>query len=269
VLPVEDPITAYGALFGGGTGHPPELQRKMIDTATADLEALRGKLPAHEHVKIEAQVQALARVARELAPVQAGAMSAPRCAAADRAKPAGVLDVEKRLKLHIELIIASFLCDVRRVATLMVTPGGHDSMGCCFEFLGIPVQKDLHNTIAHYVHSNPEAREVMAKIKTWEMDLFAHLIKRLKETPDIDGKSSLFQNTTLLFTSECKDGGHGPNPIPVVVATGSGKLKTGALLEASPASNYCDLLISLARASGAHLSSFGTNGKGPFAALEP
>jgi hypothetical protein len=166
-------------------------------------------------------------------------------------------DYRQRIKLHLDLIATSFACDARRVASIMVSPGGHDSMGGPLSFLG--VSGDIHNSIAHTINENPGNHQKMANIKRWEVEQFAYLLKRLKSLKDSDGRTVL-DNTVVLFTNEVMDGNHGHTKIPILVAGGGGRISTGRVLDAGgKSSNYCELVLGLARATGANISSFGSS----------
>lgn len=269
VLPVESPRAAFSTVFGtdpGGGGaaptvvgdlatsrsssltdHGPELERAILDRAMKDVQEVRKRVPAAELEKMDSQLRALQTMSSNLGPITApGTMGEPVAAGGcgDKAKlaaaykePAGGFSFAERIRLHIELIVASFVCDLRRVATLMVTPGGHDSMD--FAFLGV-AGADPHNTIAHKIYDDAANVERMRKIKVWEMEQLAYLLKRLGETPD-PGGGTLLDHTVVLATTECRDGNHGTGPIPVATA-GAGK--------AIAATSYPEILSACARTAG-------------------
>lgn len=276
VLPTIDPKNAFTQVFGapmggvGGTptpapdasGYGPALQKKILAAALADAEDLRPRLPAAEALKLEQQSTALNRLAKALDGIDSGGSPgtpqpvATSCKTVDGgpwANPDG--DYRKRIKLHLDLVALAFACDARRVASIMLSPGGHDSMGGPLGFLG--VGGDIHNTIAHTINDNPDNHQKMANIKRWEVEQFAYLLQRLKSFKDSDGRTVL-DNTVILFTNEVSDGNHGHRNIPVLVAGGGGRIATGKVLDAGGASRtYCELVLGLARATGANVSKFG------------
>lgn len=275
VLPTVDPKTAFTQVFGapmggGGSSPPPEtptgygaaLEKKILEAALADVQDVRAKLPSAETIKMEQQGSALSALAKALEGVGNGndpgtvepvPANCDSVQGAPWAAPSG--DYRERIKLHLDLITAAFACDARRVAALMLSPGGHDSMGGHLGFLGLG--GDIHNSIAHTIYDNPANHEKMANIKRWEVEQFAYLLGRLKSTKDSDGRS-LLDNTVILFTNECSDGNHGHRNIPVLVAGGGGRINTGQVLDAGGASRtYCELVLALARATGANIPKFG------------
>ncbi|MCG5053536.1 MAG: DUF1552 domain-containing protein [Myxococcales bacterium] len=277
VMPTANPTTAFTQVFGtpkpgGGTGTPPPppaggydaaLQKKIFEAALGDAQALKAKLPSAEVVKMDQQIEALDGLAKALDGLDNGGNtgtptqpSAVECKDLDSSGWVETNeDYRTRIKLHLDLITASFACDARRVASLMLSPGGHDSMGGHLGFLG--VGGDIHNSIAHKIYDDPANHDKMANIKRWEVEQFAYLLKSLKATKDVDGKT-LLDNTVVLFTSECTDGNHGHTNIPVMVAGGGGRLNLGKVLDAGGSSkNYVQLLLGLARTAGANLPKFG------------
>jgi hypothetical protein len=97
-------------------------------------------------------------------------------------------------------------------------------------------------------------------VDLWHIDRLAYLIQQLKSIPE--GEGTAFDNTVILWTTECSQGNHGHQNIPIVLAgSAGGALKTGQFL--SGGVKYENLLISLAHALGHPLTSLGLAGNGP------
>ncbi|MDX2050854.1 MAG: DUF1552 domain-containing protein [Polyangiaceae bacterium] len=276
VVPQKSPVRAYESVFGaispmppGGTpaapgGRDAELDNLILDTALADVAALRTRLPASEQVKMDDQARALAQLKQNLMMGGPGTGSMPQIAcssdnsAAFATEPS---DYEARVKLHADLIATAFACDVRRSASLMLSPVGHDNMGGLGKYVA-NVGGDIHNNIAH-----PDPGGVrMSDIGVFEAKLLNYLIERLKSIPE--GNGTVFDNTVILWTTECTHGNHGHTEIPVVlVGSGGGALRTGQYLQFAQNPGYGNVLLSVMHALGHKIASFGDNGKGPLTEL--
>jgi hypothetical protein len=273
VPPTQDPKAAYEGVFGPISGAPApstptapsgmsaaEYDALVLDTVKGDLDELRERLPSAERVKIEDQITALAALRKNLATPGGGGVGVPAPVSCDKKDgtpyAAGGFDYPTRVKLHMDLIATAFACDARRTASLMVAPHGHDN--CGFSFIG--VGGEIHQSTAHAVPSDPNAAEKMTKIAEWEAKQLAYLIERLKAIPE--GSGTVFDNTLILWTSECTHGNHGHTNIPVVlVGNAGGFFKKGRFVDGGV--KYGDVLVSIANAMGHNVAKFGSSSNGP------
>lgn len=209
-----------------------EVEAAIFQTALNDAHRLWQRLPkGAEKQKMDSHIEAINQLAKKLdvnlAPpgTQALTVTSDDCKAkttlaAMFKEPDGGWDVPARVKKQIDLIAVAFACG-RRVATLMVTPGGHDSMD--FAFIGVP-GADPHNTLAHV----DPGGAAMQKIKKWDMDMLSYLITQLKETPDPAG-GTLYDSTLILVATETSFGNHSHVGVPVGVTGGlASKVTLGA-----------------------------------------
>ncbi len=264
VTPIRSPKSAYESVFGAigspaGTpaapGRDAELEGKILDTAIADIEDLKQRLPQRELVKMDDHLSAILELKKQVGGT--GATTPVKCESVDGSAFAGAPDFEAGVKLHLDLIAACIACDARRIFSLMVAPAGGDATN--FGFLGVS-GGDFHNDIAHGSPGDPAKEEMMHKVDLWHVGRLAYLIERLKSIPE--GGGTAFDNTVILWTTECTQGNHGHQNIPVVLAgNAGGALKSGQVLSADL--KYEDLLITLAHALGHPLQSFGLAGSKP------
>jgi hypothetical protein len=264
VTPIRSPQAAYESVFGpvmaGGGGMPPapgrdaELSAKILDTVIADIEEVKPRLPAAELIKMEDH---LAGILELKGRVGSGNGQPPvSCDGLDGSMFADEPDFEKRVQLQLDLIAACIACDARRIFSFMLAPAGGDATS--FGFLGVS-GGDFHNDIAHGSPGDPAKEELMHKVDIWHTGRLAYLIERLKSIPE--GGGTAFDNTVILWTTECTAGNHGHQNIPVVLAgSAGGALKAGQVLTGI---KYEDLLITLAHALGHPIQSFGLAGSGP------
>lgn len=265
VTPVRSVQSAYESVFGpigngGGSGQPmtggrdAELEAKILDTAIADIEAVRRRLPESELVKMDDHLDAVMSLRSKVS-------DDPVLIECDQNGSAylGDADYAKRVQLHSDIIASSIACDARRIFSHMLAPAGHDSTS--WGFIGVS-GGDIHNDVAHSSHESGSAMDKMRKVGLWETEQLAHLIENLKSIPEGDGTA--FDNTVILWTTECTHGNHGHRNIPnVLIGSCAGALKTGRFLDFEKNPGWENVLICLSHAMGHEISSFGENGSGP------
>jgi Protein of unknown function (DUF1552) len=267
VVPIREPKQAYAAVFGNsgaGGGVTPDKRaaynRLVLETAVKDAEELQSRLPTQERIKMEEQLEALTSLKKQYE--EAGGGGVTSCASADGGGyQTDVPAYATRMELHLKLIAMAFACDKRRVVSLMTAPHGHDATD--FGFLGI--NGEVHNTIAHHYGEGPQFAEPMAKIAAWQAGQLANLVTLLKKIPE--GDKTVFDNTVILWTSECSTPNHGTDPIPMVLLGSAGGFFLKNRFLSSNTLENPSILMSLAHALGHKINSFGLSSKGPATVL--
>ena len=96
-----------------------------------------------------------------------------------------------------------------------------------FPEIGIP---DAHHPLSHH-QNDPEKLAKLAKLQTFQMQMFADFIAKLQATPDGDG--TLLDHTVLFYGAGMSDSNlHYMYDLPALVVAGSGlKVKGGRHLE--------------------------------------
>jgi hypothetical protein len=148
-------------------------------------------------------------------------------------------------------LVNSFAADFARVATYQITNSvGQPRM----KWLGID---EGHHSLSHEPDSNAEAFEKLIKINTWYCEQVAHLARRLAETPEPDGRGSLLDNTTIVWTNELgKGNSHTLDNIPFLLCGGGFGFQMGRSLKLDKVPHNC-LHLALAHAVGHRLETFG------------
>jgi Protein of unknown function (DUF1552) len=148
----------------------------------------------------------------------------------------------------ISLIKLAFEWDLTRVVSFTLSGA---SSGQSLPSKGVA---QAHHSLEH--SNNVAALNTMG---TYYCEKFAGLLGALKSIDDGNGQNGLF-NSSVLMGMECwsnSSSGHFLTNIPFVLAgQGAGKFQTGRIVNAQGRSNN-DLLLSLLRASGKTVSSFG------------
>ena len=160
-------------------------------------------------------------------------------------------NIPKISKLQIDLMVASFLGDSARVATLQFTNSVGDAR---MTWLGI--QEGQHG-LSHEPDSNKAAQNKLTKINEWYCEQLAYLAQRLSETPEPGGQGSLLDNTLIVWTNELGQGNtHTLDDIPFVLVGNGLGFKMGRSLNYSHLPHN-RLLMSLAHGFGHRIDRFG------------
>jgi hypothetical protein len=279
----DDPATREAALRNQRLG------KTLVDFLNADARRLKARLAPSEQRKLDQHMTALADLEKQLAPMSmAGA--APACPSG---LPSPLRPVGSRFpKLkryfggepyfdaiadaHIDLIALAFACDVTRFATLLLGD-------LSYEGNPLDLPPDNHGGVAHTYDGSPVGTNgnpigsgtpatwaVLAKFNRYAYGKVARMMDRLTEYGVVDG--------TLVYASSemgnpCL---HSTRNVPTVLGGGvNGKFRMGRRLRVAadcPPSNLAckpgdpafngtannHLLVSIARAFGAGIDSFGT-----------
>lgn len=240
------------------------LKQRVIDTSRAELKAVCDRIGAAEKAMCDAHLQGISQLESRLnglQPVASAGCSKP-------AAPVSSGDPQPTIRANMDLIRSAFACDMSRVATLQM--GGADG--------GISVSgfANQHET-THAVNIGDHK-----KWDAWWASQWAYLLQQLDSVKE--GNGTLLDNTLIVFGSDTttaqslSTGAHEFYRFPIWLAGGSNfAFKTGRTIKlatpARPANAqwryHNTLLVSVARAFGLDINTFGTwdQGKGPMAEL--
>lgn len=160
-------------------------------------------------------------------------------------------NMPKLSRMQVDLLVNALETDMTRVATLQYTR----SVGSArLKILGV---EEGHHALSHESDNDKDAQEKLTRINTWFCEQFTYLVDRLAATPEPDGRGSLLDNTTVIWTNELgKGNSHTLDNIPfVMVGEGLG-FRMGRSLKLNRVPHN-RLLMSLAHAFGHHIDSFG------------
>lgn len=231
VSPIYSPRLAYESLFNGFIPPDPAeataakallaRRKSVIDLVATDAEALTKKLGKADRVRMERHYDELRGLEGRLnaldPPTTSGCVQFPHPGddpdvggAVENGDTGGYSgngawsDEEKRAQVMIDLIHMGFTCDLSRVSSLIFT------WSQCFlnmnPIFGHP--SDLHE-IGHYsMGGGKVGQDALADGVSWHVKHFGTLVKKLRETEDVDG-SNILDHTALALTFE---GGWGYDP---------------------------------------------------------
>ncbi|MCC6645114.1 MAG: DUF1552 domain-containing protein [Polyangiaceae bacterium] len=275
ILPESSPYRLFDRLFTGASRQVApsgdaadvgalEDRRLVLEAVSADLDALRARLPASDRVKVEAHLDAVRALGHSLATgVGAGASAA--CAAPTLARhvhPWNNDDIPALARLQTELVVMSLACDLTRVATLQFGRGGaaHRFTWLGQEFARDPQvgpacqAKGLH-ALAHR-DTDPVSRAKLVRIHAWYAAELAHLLDRLASVRE--GGGTLLDSTVVVWMNELGTGGdHSHERTPWVLIGGSRQQLSAGRLLTFPGEPHNRLLLSLCHMMGVEAETFG------------
>lgn len=232
-----NPANVYTRLFGSMAGSGSEAQaallkrKSLMDFLIKDTSRLRDRLASAERQKLETHLSALRDIERRMLNVGAlGCVKPLEPTAYDVGDLGELSNMPEFTKLHLDLVISAFACDLTRVVTLTI-PGGS------MPWIGI--DEDIHNDIAHRTDTveeplRTEIRLKMVKVQQWYAEQVAHLMDGLAAIPE--GGGTALDNTLILWGNELGDAaGHMNVAVPTVLAGGlGGKFRMGRYLNLRP-----------------------------------
>ena len=175
-------------------------------------------------------------------------------------RPAGVpFDYEEHVELMYDLMMLAYQADVTRVISFMVS---REVTARTYPQVGV---FEGHHSVSHHAN-RAEKIEQNATIQTYNVGAFAHLLERMRNTPDGDG--SLLDHSLLLYGSNMSNSNaHDHFPLPnVVIGGASGRMRGGRHLRYPDRTPMTNLLLSMLDKTGVDLERLGDS-TGPLADL--
>jgi len=293
-----DPVQAFDRLFGGlvvsddpatrdAALRQQRLGQTLVDFLNTDARRLKARLAPPERRKLDQHMTALADLEKQLAPsATIGTLACPSGLSPTRPSSSAFPKLKRYFggepyfdaiaDAHIDLIALAFACDVTRFATLFL-----GDLSYAGNPLGLP--EDNHGGIAHTYDGSalgtngnptgsgtPSTWALLAKFNRYAYSKVARMMDKLTAYGVVD-------STLVYASSEMGNPAlHSTRNVPTVLAGGvNGQLRMGRRLKAPadcPSSNLAckpgdpefsgtannHLLVSIARAFGVAIDSFGT-----------
>jgi hypothetical protein len=281
ITPIDDPRVAFQSLFGGAApgggpaGGPDPVQVSVIDGVLDDMKRLQGQLGSVEKSKLDMHLASLREVETRIK--GQGTMMAPSATCqsptvgavsdADLTNEARFPDI---LRAQIDLMVLAMACGLTRVGTLQASHHTADLNMALFPGTAMatlnPNGMRSHEASHYGSTGDQKFTAYLAQIRWWVAQ-YTYLLDRLAQTPEPGGGTMLDSSLVLLCTEVSDGNTHSHDDMPFVLGGGAGgALKTGRLLQYDnqPHSN---LLVSIARAMGQQIDSFGESSSGPLPGL--
>src|SRR5687767_12967350 len=193
-LPTENnPRIVFERLFGDG-GTPAQQRgqaranRTILDSVMEDLLQLQRTLGPADRSTVEDYVEAVQEVERRIRKVEtsAGGAELPTLE-----RPSGIPDrFDEHVKLMYELQWLAFRADITRVVTFML---GRELNFRTYPEIGIT---EGHHGLSHH-GDNAAQIEKLARLNTYQAELFAWFLEKLVTTADGDG--TLLDHSMFLY----------------------------------------------------------------------
>jgi hypothetical protein len=258
--PESSPSNAFMNYFASGlmSMDPAQIARmtaqnkSVLDFALGGLSSLQSQVPSSQLPKIQAHLDAVRQLEKNLATTPTGPACMPPTFAGGPLSPdPHRLDAQTYTmwQQHKEIIKTMFMCDLTRVVSFTFGYGNSSIhfqnvlsnaplAGKYKDTSGNPINDpDGHHDISH--NMGGDANDAQYIIDKYYCDRTAELLAEMAATPDIGG-GTLLDNTLVVFWSEVSNGNaHGAVDMPVLLFGGKFlKLNGGSYLQlANPSSN--------------------------------
>jgi hypothetical protein len=266
LAPEPDPFAMFERIFGK-QGIDPAVANAVraerlavLDAVKPELDAVMGQVSQLDRMKIEAHLAGIEQMQAQLAATY-------DCAPPELGPAVDLGDwgnADAITAQQIDLAVAAFACGATNVASLMMRRGEND--GFPYPFAGLDVE---HHLSTHAGDSDTATWDELALVYRWYAEQVAALATKLDAIVEPDG-TTMLDNTVILWASEiAKGNNHAWDDMPfVLVGGGGGAIETGRFVS-YPGVNHCRLLVTLARAFGLELDTFGgfDDGSGPLPGL--
>jgi hypothetical protein len=257
-----NPRVVFDRMFGDGATAEERLsrieqQRSILDAVVGQVRRLEGGLGTNDRNRVAEYLDTVREIERR---IQLSEKQNSNTDLSVPTSPAGIPDDhQEHSKLMFDLMALSFQADITRISTFMMA---REVSYRTFPMLGI--SEGFHPASHH--QNNADRLANLTKINTYHVSVVAHLLERLKATPDGDG--NLLDHSLILYGSGMSNSNvHDHSPLPIRVAGGAaGRLKGGRHLmnpENTPMSN---LLLSILHKAGIEEMSVGDS-TGPLSEL--
>jgi hypothetical protein len=255
------PAALFQRVFGpefvmpGGEAKPNPtlaLRKSVLDAVTDDAKSLQGILGATDKTRLEQHLDGVRALEKRIQKLQESPPKLDACKLPMEPKPEypsvdGRPPLSEISRVMSDLIAMSLACDQTRVFSLWFSQPVTNVL-----FQGAPAG---HHQLTHDEASpQPEVAKILLQIMTE----LAYFLDALDAVPE--GEGTLLDHCGILATSDVSYGRqHLLDDYPIVIAgSANGALKTGLHYRSPANENTSKVTLTLARAMGMTLDSFGT-----------
>ncbi|MBM3772677.1 MAG: DUF1552 domain-containing protein [Acidimicrobiia bacterium] len=252
-LPMENnPRVVFERLFGEGGTAAQRIARarhkkSLLDSVLEEANRLRQTLGPSDQVKVADYFDAVREVERRIQQAERHTAESPIPVLP---QPLGIPDsFEEHVKLMYDLQWLAYQADITRVFTFML---GREVNSRTFPQIGV---NEPHHGVSHH-RDEPGQLEKLAKINTYQTQIFQSFVERLHSTPDGDG--TLLDHSMLLYGAGLSNPNtHSHLDLPVSLVGGPTLVKGGRHLRAPASTPMTNLLLALADRAGVPVERLG------------
>jgi uncharacterized protein DUF1552 len=247
-----NPRVVFQRLFGDGGAAAERLaqsrrDRSILDWVVSDLARLQKSLGPVDRHAVDDYVDSVRELERRIQIAERQNGDSP-LTLPDR--PVGAPEAyEDHAKLMFDLAALAFQADITRVFVFTL---GKEQTNRAYPEIGV---SEAHHAISHHQH-DPVKLEKAHKINTYHLSLTAHLLEKLRATPDGDG--TLLDHSLILHGGGISDADqHSHIDLPLVLVGGAGGLKGGRILRHPVDTPMNNLLLAMLDRVGVNAERFG------------
>jgi hypothetical protein len=254
-LPMEhDPRAVFERLFGASDSTDKrsrlariQKDRSILDALSIEVTDLQRELGGPDRGKLTEYLESVRDIERRIQ--KAEEQSDRELPTVDQ--PHGIpATFEEHATLMFDLMALAYQTDLTRVCTFLM---GREKSVRSYPEIDVP---EPHHPVSHH-QMRPEMLEKLTKINTYHMKMFAHLLERLRSTPDGDG--SLLDHVIILYGAGISNSDvHFHHDLPLLlVGGGAGQIKGGRHLRLPYDTPMANLLLTVLEKMGIPLNRFG------------
>ncbi len=155
----------------------------------------------------------------------------------------------EHVNLMLDILTLAFQTDTTRVASFMFS---YEKSGRSYAEIGA---NGSHHSNSHH-QGDPEKHEVLTRINTHHMELFARMLQKMSQIRE--GDSTLLDNVMLCYGCGISDGNrHNHDDLPILLAGGGGGTIHGGRHLAYGKTPLCNLYLEMLQRVGVPRDSFG------------
>jgi hypothetical protein len=262
VTPEFDPFNLYRNLFEGRSLPMGEFDKlraqrlSVLDYLGGSLESFKTRMGTEERAKIDAHLSTVREIERQLSGNVTLDCQTP--AAAERFDVRDdVQNYPRALRLFSDLLLASFRCDLTRVASFMLTDAGGDNL--VFSWLGdeftgpgdeYPIRQ--YHDITHNAGRSADHTRRKIRVEQWFHEEIAYIAQQLQATPE--GNGTMLDNTLIVITNSMGENHDSKIQPFTLIGNLNGYFETGRYLSypvnGGMGAAHNGLLVAIANAMG-------------------
>lgn len=258
--PETSPKAFFNRVFGGdfvlpGTTAAPNprlaLRRSVLDAVAGDAKRLQQKLGAADKARLDQHLEGIGELESQLLKLEKNPPSLAACSVPPPPKDAyppvdGRHPLSEISRAMVDILVMALACDQTRVFS---------------DWFSSPVDNLLYPdaTAGHHqlTHDEPGDQLQVHDILLYIMAEYAYLVSSLANVAE--GDSTLLDHCAVLGTTDCSYGrAHSVEEYPILIAgSANGNLQKGVHYRSASNENTSKLLLTLSRAMGLTLDSYG------------